>query len=299
MIARSQWTDDTVNKVKKMKALLQVNEEFKKRFGRPVRVWYEKFCLPQGVDIDMANCDLLPCFIACSNTLLCMHSASWRERLWCLSEAGDFVLMNPDERLTKILLWPLDECEDDVDLENAVCGNPVDQKRLRDAIGQMPHNESVGWPPLHWMLLWGLPHGMWWALIVVVTGFGFLGGFPDLENECNVRGGFAPKTFEWLLYFGQTGKNSWFRAMFQRFEQLNAKAALKGYRKLVKELLSNTVVTPAMAEEHIFNGYAARCNSGPLMYNPPEYVGTRPSHLRQSTSAPAYVGTRPSQSCLF
>jgi hypothetical protein len=46
------WADDTnegrrQNAGKKMDALLRVNQAFKHQFGRPVRVWYEKFCIPQ------------------------------------------------------------------------------------------------------------------------------------------------------------------------------------------------------------------------------------------------------------
>jgi hypothetical protein len=145
------WTDDAnENAGKKYRAMLELNEAFKQRFGRPARVWYEKLCIPQGTKLDMSNCELLPVFIACSSTLLCMHSQSWQERLWCLSEAGDHAMMGNDKQPTPILLCDLDGSFSGsafgggeskrccVDVAAARCGHPEDEQNLRRAISQMP-----------------------------------------------------------------------------------------------------------------------------------------------------------------
>lgn len=86
------WIDDTKNPGKKMHTLLALNDVFLQKFGRPLTVWYEKFCIPQDGDV-MKHVQLLPVYIASCATLLCMYSQDWRSRLWCLPEAADLAAM--------------------------------------------------------------------------------------------------------------------------------------------------------------------------------------------------------------
>jgi hypothetical protein len=236
------WTDDTnENAGKKMKWLLELNNTFQARFQRPVRVWYEKFCIPQGDYFDMDNCDLLPVFIACSRTLLCMHSLSWRSRLWCLSEASDYVLMSSGERHA-MLVCDLDGSygrSGELDVGLARCGNPADEVRLRQAIAQIPHNEKVALPSTSWARFIYL-RCVFFFTLYVFTGFGFCGGFPDFEDNFRIKGGLMPGTFEWLLYFGQQPEDSWLSLCEAELQRLSLDAATKGFCTLVTGLLAES-----------------------------------------------------------
>jgi hypothetical protein len=233
------WTDDTnENAGKKMRALMELNRVFKKRFGRPMRIWYEKFCIPQGEALDMANCALLPAFIACSKTLIVMHSASWRQRLWCLTELGDHVLMGSDTCPTPVLICDMDgsfeQGSKGLNLTESVCGNPADEVNLRRAISQIPHGESVGFLPLGWLL----PRMPWFIACFWATGLGCFGGIPDENNGLQITGGCNPTFFERLVLFGKKTEDGWLRQAHLELNALDRSASNKGYQKLVSNALT-------------------------------------------------------------
>ncbi len=115
-----------------------------------------------------------------------MHSRSWRERLWCLSEAGDHVLMGADDAVTPVLICDLDGSMTSsgesgakpvcVDLSSARCGDPADAIRLRKAIGHFPHNERVGSPSLRFVVLFLWPSLLWFFVLEMSTCFGLAFG---------------------------------------------------------------------------------------------------------------------------
>ena len=89
------WIDDHKHPGRKYAAFLALNDAFKRAFGRPVRLWYEKCCIAQDDADVMDKVALLPVFISACTTLACMYSDDWAKRLWCLSEAADLAALSP------------------------------------------------------------------------------------------------------------------------------------------------------------------------------------------------------------
>ena len=185
-----------------------------------------------------------------------MHSKSWRERLWCLSEAADHVLMGADEAVTPMLVCDLDgsmmtSASTVVDLKSARCGDPDDETRLRKAIGYFPHNERVGSPSLAWLLFVLLPSELWFFVLETSTCCGLVFGCPSsnkkarngkgdkVEGEDNGRrfqGGCAPTAYKQLM---DTGKKGILDMIYEEYGRHSEEAAVRGYQRLVDELLAS------------------------------------------------------------
>jgi len=89
--------------------------------------------------------ELLPICIANCTSCLCMYSADWRKRLWCISEVTNRALLCAPDAHVPLLIYDIDNsfpsANADVpilDAQLATCTNPGDEEMLHNAILAMP-----------------------------------------------------------------------------------------------------------------------------------------------------------------
>lgn len=199
------WLDDAILPGAKFKAMMEFTTAFKNEHGRLPRIWFEKFCIKQDEDV-MVAVKLLPCYISCCSSMLCLFSERWVKRLWCQTEAATLSALCDTRKSTvnNMIIYPLDPDQRASSVKvprsrAASCGAKEDETALRRSIRRFPGGEPLF---RHWVSLAlgqkSRRYSRLWVVASVVLSFFIIMGFISIP--------FALRGFEgkcWAVYTGK------------------------------------------------------------------------------------------------